>query len=506
MNNSYKALTSVLLALSVLTLGCSGGNKVRVGKTSAIADELKVMDGAALVRAHAELLPANTIAVAALDMDFIVGELLTEGLGMLPEGWDATEMDQDLAEISIKHLGVDFTHAHNMLLAVTDREEVFVILQGESLGEPEGIKPFEYEGLDVSIGRDGVLIVKPPKATAGTVLMAFDPDHLDVLAKMASGEVGTLAANPALADLTATMEEAGEGILVLGAAPGEGGQEGMLTSMFIDQMRGVDAVALSVSDTLGIAMKGDAQVRTLVTEAIGDSLNGVRNMIAQLRGEIDEMPFHMGFMLIVASHTFEGIAQELEPVVEGDMLSMHVGMPSVDSVLPIALTAGLVSVPVMVAQNATDKFIEPVEEARTNLRALASGATMFYQVDRYDNTGQPIEARRFPASVDPTPAMTCCRELGGPDFDNDNKCDARAGGWEAPGWVEAKFGIMGEHYFVYEMINNGKVDKEASISLRASGDPECDGTPVTYEVIVSVDAETGETVIGELREVSTYPR
>lgn len=506
MNNTYRVLASVFLALSLLALGCSGGNKVRIGKTSVIAEELKAMDGAALVKAHAELLPANTVFVAALDMYFIICELLTDGLGMLPEDWDATVMDQDLAEISIKHLGVDFTHAHNMLLVMTDEEEVFVILQGESLGEPEGIKPFEYDGLDVSIGRDGALIVKSPKAPAGTVMMAFDPDHLGVLARMASGEVGTLAANPALADLTATMEVAGEGILVLGFVSGEGeGVEGFAPEI-IEQVKGVDAAVVSVSDTLGFAMKGDAQARTMVTEAIGDNLNGIRNMIAQFMGQIDGMPFHMGFMLIVASHTFEGIAQELEPVVNDDMLSMRVGMPSTDSVMPVALAAWQFVWPLTTAEKVASTHSDPEMEAYSNLHAMSYGAASFYMSERDGSEGQPVEARRFPASVGPTPAMTCCQALGGPDKDGNNKCDARVGGWDEPGWVEAKFGIMGDHYFVYEMINNGKVDKEASISLRASGDPGCDGTPVTYEVIVSVDAETGEPIIGEPREVSTYPR
>lgn len=515
MMNCSRGVMTLLALLAVFAVGCGGKQKkpVAIGKPLEV-EGLDVLDPAQLLSAHAAMLPADTVVTVSVDMDYFLDELLIDGFGMLPEGWDATQMDAELADFSIKRLGVDVTQAETMLLAVTEGEEIVVILNGD-FGELEGTTKFEHESLNVTQSQAGILMVDV--GSPRTLVMVFDPDHLAALAEVKAGEMKPLADSPSLERFKKVLSEAGNGILVGGVVLGDG----MCSAALREEMRqldglSVDAMALSISDRLGVVMQADPKVLRELQPRFEQLITEFQRELEEEFKTVHDKPLTEAVLMVVTYHTFKEIGDALRPVLEGDILSLHVGMPSLDSVAPLSLSALVASIPMSVLDEGAGKA-DPAIEAKRHLRLMAEGGRWFYEnhthqeepkasSDQAQEGGEgeaaeppaPVFYRRFPVSAPVSPAPSCCHEHGGLDENQNNLCDVKWSAWSSQGWSEIFFSLDQEHLFVYELVNNGKRDREAELIIRAKGDRDCDGVQEVLEIKLTVNDED-KVVIGDVK-------
>lgn len=506
MNDRSCQVVALLVLLAVFSVGCGGSQKKStvVGKPLQV-EGLDTLDPTVLLDTYGKVLPADTVAVATVDMAYFLDELLTDGLGMLPEGWDSSAMDSDLSALSVKHLGVDMTQAETMLMAVTEDKEVVVILGGD-FGEPEGVEPFNHPSLKVFKAPGNVLLVD--LGVARSVAMVFDPDHLAALAQVKAEGKG-LASTESMERLKRVMATAGNGVTVVGVALGDGEiskalREGLKE---LDELT-LEGASLSISDRVGLAVQADPLVLGAIQLKFGKVMGEFKAELEEQMKGLDDRGFFDGVMTVVAYHTVSELSEALKPTVEGDMLSLHVGMPSTDALLPVAMTFAVASVPAMVLEQGAVK-VDPSIEARGHMRRMAEGATWFYEnQSQYldappDTTGAEASAeefvprRRFPVSTPASPGPSCCHERGGNDANQNNLCDVDFNAWTQGGWSELFFVPDQEHRYVYELINNGEYDKKAALTIRAMGDADCDGVMETLEVKLSVD-DQGKVNVGKI--------
>jgi hypothetical protein len=77
-----------------------------------------------------------------------------------------------------------------------------------------------------------------------------------------------------------------------------------------------------------------------------------------------------------------------------------------------------------------------------------------------------------------TPARNACCEQGG-------KCGVEPVPWQHETWRTLQFAMDESHYFSYEYL----ALPDGTVTLRAIGDLDCDGTFATYERVVTRKAE-----------------
>ena len=120
-------------------------------------------------------------------------------------------------------------------------------------------------------------------------------------------------------------------------------------------------------------------------------------------------------------------------------------------------------------------------EAIDQLDKIYKGAAIYFATPKIDRTGRKLMCQ-FPADQPPTPVEgTCCGSRGGPDADNDNRCDAAWNHWDSDTWSALSFQITDQHYFVYAFDSNGLTGPEAQFTASAYGDLDCDGVMSTFQ-------------------------
>jgi len=119
-------------------------------------------------------------------------------------------------------------------------------------------------------------------------------------------------------------------------------------------------------------------------------------------------------------------------------------------------------------------------EAVTEVEKIYEGAAVWYTTPRVNDVGEKQDCA-FPATEAVTPTEgTCCGDNGGPDTNNDDRCDANPEAWNTPTWNDLGFQFEEEHYFVYSFESSG-VLSEAKFTARANADLDCDGDMSTFE-------------------------
>ena len=120
-------------------------------------------------------------------------------------------------------------------------------------------------------------------------------------------------------------------------------------------------------------------------------------------------------------------------------------------------------------------------EAIDLLDKIYKGAADYYSTPRvsYD-TAEKLDCQ-FPEPQGPTPAINCCASQGGPDADNDGKCDSDPNVWDTPTWSALKFQVYDPHYCVYSFETNGRTGPEAQFTATANCDLDCDGKLSTFQ-------------------------
>jgi hypothetical protein len=96
-----------------------------------------------------------------------------------------------------------------------------------------------------------------------------------------------------------------------------------------------------------------------------------------------------------------------------------------------------------------------------------------------------LDTGALPAgSAGPTPSQPCCSSA-------DKKCAADAADWKQPVWEQLDFYSDAPGYFQYSYQSDG-----TSFTASATGDPLCDGRPLTLTITGKIDASK-ELVVDE---------
>jgi len=261
-----------------------------------------------------------------------------------------------------------------------------------------------------------------------------------------------------------------------------------------------------------------------IVKAIVDVRTKARDAVSKARVELDSYPLVGAAGILVADHMLESTFDAFMPKRGDGFLHFEIS----------ADAAGLSSIGGILAAVAVPAFIKYQRKAKTAeaidyLDRIYKGAADYFATPRINNDTYEKLPCQFPASQPVTPAAgTCCKSLGGPDADGDNRCDvqeapgtdaevqkpelkkaksepkkgkaeAKKGQmepvgnlWDTPTWSALYFQITEPHYFVYEFTSNGKTGNDAEFVATAYGDLDCDGIRSTFQ-----RSGRGEEVHGE---------
>ena len=129
-------------------------------------------------------------------------------------------------------------------------------------------------------------------------------------------------------------------------------------------------------------------------------------------------------------------------------------------------------------------------EAVDQLDKIYKGAAVYYSTPFISDEGQKLPCQ-FPANQGVTPVEgTCCSTggLGGPDSNQDDRCDTNPAVWDEVTWSELNFQMNDEHYFVYAFDSEGTLN-EASFYATANADLDCDSIQSTFQRIAFGDEQ-----------------
>ena len=129
-------------------------------------------------------------------------------------------------------------------------------------------------------------------------------------------------------------------------------------------------------------------------------------------------------------------------------------------------------------------------EAIDQLDKIYKGASVYYSTPHVLDTGQKVPCQ-FPSNQGVTPVEgTCCSTngLGGPDNNQDDRCDTNPAVWDEATWSSLSFQMNDEHYFVYAFDSEGTL-KEANFRATANADYDCDSIQSTFQKIAFGDEQ-----------------
>ncbi|GMV39118.1 MAG: hypothetical protein AMXMBFR64_08340 [Myxococcales bacterium] len=155
------------------------------------------------------------------------------------------------------------------------------------------------------------------------------------------------------------------------------------------------------------------------------------------------------------------------------------GFTLIELMIVVAILAilAVVAVPAFIKYMRRAKTAEAIDE----LDKIYKGAAHYYTAAHLHNTGEKAPCQ-FPAPQGVTPInATCCKVFGGPDANNDDRCDADPYVWtDVPTWSGLSFQMNDEHYFVYAFDSDGTLSA-ATFTASAYGDLDCDGNQSTFQ-------------------------
>lgn len=156
------------------------------------------------------------------------------------------------------------------------------------------------------------------------------------------------------------------------------------------------------------------------------------------------------------------------------------GFTLIELMIVVAILAilSVVAVPAFIKYMRKAKTAEAVDM----LDKIYKGGADYYSTPRVsENDASKLDCQ-FPADQGITPVeATCCGNNGGPDTNNDDRCDANPDLWTELTWSALKFQISEEHYFQYSFDQNDKTESEAQFTANAHADLDCDASFSTFQ-------------------------
>lgn len=158
------------------------------------------------------------------------------------------------------------------------------------------------------------------------------------------------------------------------------------------------------------------------------------------------------------------------------------GFTLIELMIVVAILAilAVVAVPAFIKYMRRAKTTEAIDQ----IDKIVKGAAFYYTKPYINDQGQK-QPCQFPASQNQTPVeATCCStgNLGGPDDNQDDRCDARPDVWTESTWAALTYQMNDEHYFIYSFDSFGTLSA-AKFTTSAFGDLDCDGTQSTFQRI-----------------------
>ncbi len=429
----------------------------------------------ATLEAVAPWLPADTVAISILNLEMANWQDMALGMLEVPDDFDHEAMFKELGEFVVKRVGVDLTRTRWLVAAMAMKPQMFVVFAGGDFGEIQGPKKL-IEGLEVwDAGAEGIKMIHIPESSA--MAFVFKPEHVPVLSDVRTGMIPSLRGAPALDVYRKLLSRMEKKNFVFAA---QFLQESWQQKIFggLDKFIPPD----------GAMIAGDAQALRILITGSQDCLSGIEGHVTTVKGmvgvllgqgmaKIDDMPMAKGLGLIAGKHLWEPVSKRLTPRREGDFMwldtpSMGGGLQIV-SLLPIL---SVIAVPAFIKYMRKSKTVETIDV----LDQFHKGAIDYYTTPRVGEDGLMAPCA-FPPSGGPVPKVgSCCASQGGADTDGDDRCDGDEAEWDAA-FGAFRVSHPGNHYFVYQVINNGLTGAEAVLILRATGDLDCDGDNSTFE-------------------------
>jgi len=168
--------------------------------------------------------------------------------------------------------------------------------------------------------------------------------------------------------------------------------------------------------------------------------------------------------------------------------SSRSGFTLIELMIVVAILAilAVVAVPAFIKYMRRAKTTEAIDQ----LDKVYKGASVYYSTPHVLDTGQKVPCQ-FPANQGVTPVEgTCCSTggLGGPDNNQDDRCDSNPAVWDENTWSSLSFQMNDEHYFVYAFDSEGTL-KEANFRATANADLDCDSIQSTFQRIAFGDEQ-----------------
>lgn len=173
------------------------------------------------------------------------------------------------------------------------------------------------------------------------------------------------------------------------------------------------------------------------------------------------------------------------------------------TLMELMVVVVIVGVLSAVAVPSIQKFIRTSREseATTNLGAIARGATSYYQQDHVNTATGIVLPSQYPnsrvsaGSFTNMPTQNPCQQIAG-----SAKYSASAARWHNVNqvWVDLKFSLASSHYFQYSYSDNRQTNSNATYTLRARADLDCDRQLSTFLLGGRIDPTTGEQRRGRI--------
>ena len=172
------------------------------------------------------------------------------------------------------------------------------------------------------------------------------------------------------------------------------------------------------------------------------------------------------------------------------------GATLIELILTVALIGILSSVAIVSFLRYTRK--SKAAEAPINIKAIATGALAWYSADHSDQQGRPLP-KHFPNAKSPWEVRA----------DKNNEPWARVCGlfkknvttWHRAPWTQLRFSIAKAHWYHYHFDQSG-VNENATYTIEANSDLDCDGVLSTYKTVGIVHKKSGEILRSQLLVVN----
>lgn len=465
-----------------------------LGPAPAPAAPIRGIDTSRALAEVAGALPDTTDAVVVVDVQGVLLRFLSEGGGMMPEGWDPKPMLDQLSAFSRKRIGLDVVAVRRAVVALGDGGVAMLVdQQGALKATPDGFTLLKDDADTGPIYKLGGGTFAAAQSNAkGWVMLAPPRALARTMRTMRVTNAPSLAKAKRYAKMEALLAKLGPNLVSGVGAFASEPKPGFL-GWPIPNGAAPERAAFAVTQSrLGFVAQGSPEALKAADAVVRKVLSKIRTEADEAVAFLDQLDALEGMGAIAVSHMARGLEAQLTPERQGDLLIVSAPLPPglVQSLPLISGVGAAIAIP------AFERYIQQAKtsEAVLNLKMLADGAAAYYYAEHYDTKGMPLPPH-FPPSARSVPGAvrSCCAAQGGPDKDNDGRCDAMdLDAWKARGFMPYKFALSKPSNYIYEVVHNGKTGRDAALTLHAYGDLDCDG--VTSEFVTHITINVADEV------------